>query len=275
MLDGKKMWAVSAGWLDYDNDGLLDLFVSNYCKWEVNQDPVCRPESQRALLLPSQVLRARFPIRFTTITATEPSPTYRRRPASASICGKGMGVVFADYDRDGFMDVFVANDNCPNLLFHNLGGKKFEEVALESGVAYPQSANAISSMGADFKDVYNDGRPTSGTPRRRTNPSRCFATAAVESFVEVTDQSLLGVTRTMSGWSNGIFDFDNDGWKDLFVARGNVLDNVALDLLRKPTASPMRCSATWATASFGRERGAGAAFQTGGAPSRRGIRRSG
>ena len=73
--------------------------------------------------------------------------------------GKGMGAVIADYDGDGFMDIFVANDNRPNFLFHNLGGKKFEEVALESGVAYTQNGSAISGMGADFKDVDNDGRP--------------------------------------------------------------------------------------------------------------------
>ena len=77
----------------------------------------------------------------------------------AKYFGKGMGVAIADYDGDGFMDIFVANDNRPNFLFHNLGGKKFEEVALESGVAYAQSGSAISGMGVDFKDVDNDGRP--------------------------------------------------------------------------------------------------------------------
>ena len=139
-----------------------------------------------------------------------------------------MGAVIADYDGDGFMDVFVANDNMPNFLFHNIGGKRFEEVALESGVAYPQSASAISSMGADFKDVFNDGKPDIWHTATENQSFPLYRNQGGGVFWEATDQSMLGVTRSMSGWSNGIFDFDNDGWKDLFVARGNVLDNVAL-----------------------------------------------
>jgi enediyne biosynthesis protein E4 len=158
ILDGKKMWSVSAAWVDYNNDGLLDLFVSNYCKWEVNKDPFCGPKPElRAYChpnnyanLPNTLYRNNGDGTFTDVSA---------ETGIAKYAGKGMGVAIADYDGDGFMDIFVANDNRPNFLFHNLGGKKFEEVALESGVAYTQSGSAISGMGADFKDVDNDGRP--------------------------------------------------------------------------------------------------------------------
>jgi len=126
------------------------------------------------------------------------------------------------------MDVFVANDNLPNFLFHNIGGKKFEEVAFESGVAYSQNANAISGMGADFKDVFNDGRPDIWHTATENESFPLYRNRGGGVFLEATNQSMLVRTRNMSGWSNGIFDFDNDGWKDLFVARGNVLDNVAL-----------------------------------------------
>ncbi len=139
----------------------------------------------------------------------------------------------ADYDGDGFMDIFVANDNHPNFLLHNIGGKKFEEVALESGVAYSQSANVISGMGADFKDVDNDGHPDIWHTATENETFPLYRNRGSGDFEEITDKSRLSKTRTMSGWSNGIFDFDNDGWKDLFVARGNVLDNVALFSSRK------------------------------------------
>jgi enediyne biosynthesis protein E4 len=225
--DGKKMWSVSAVWFDYNNDGLLDLFVSNYCQWEVNKDPVCRVNpTTRSYChpkyyqpLPNTLYRNNGDGTFTDVSA---------ETGIGKHLGKGMGAVMADYDGDGFMDLFVPNDNMPNFLFHNIGGKKFEEVALESGVAYPQSVNVVSSMGADFKDVFNDGKPDIWHTATENESFPLYRNRGGGVFWDVTDQSLLGGTRNMSGWSNGIFDFDNDGWKDLFVARGNVLDTVAL-----------------------------------------------
>jgi hypothetical protein len=227
ILDGKKMWSVSAAWVDYNNDGLPDLFVSNYCKWEVNKDPVCGPSlAKRAYChpknyepLPNTLYRNNGDGTFTDVS---------QETGIAKHIGKGMGAVIADYDGDGFMDIFVANDNHANFLFHNIAGKRFEEVAFESGVAYPQGANDISGMGADFKDVDNDGRPDIWHTATENESFPLYLNRGAAGFMEVTAASRLFRTRTMSGWANGIFDFDNDGWKDLFVARGNVLDNVAL-----------------------------------------------
>jgi len=231
MLNGKKMWSVSALWVDYNNDGLLDLFVTNYCVWEVNKDPFCGPSPEKRsychptnyLPLPDTLYRNNGDGTFTDVSAeTGINKHY----------GKGMGAVMADYDGDGFMDIFVTNDTMPNFLFHNLGGKKFEEVALEQGVAYPESAKAISGMGADFKDIDNDGRPDIWHTAIENESFPLYRNRGSE-FWESTYQGRLTGTRNMSGWSNGIVDFDNDGWKDLFVARGNVLDNVALFSARK------------------------------------------
>ena len=127
--DGKKMWSIAAGWFDYNNDGHLDLFVSNYCKWEVNKDPYCPlNRGMRAYChpknyapLPNTLYRNNGDGTFTDVSAES---------GNRRSCGKGMGVAFADYDDDGFMDAFVANDTTPTFLFHNLGGKKFEEVGV-------------------------------------------------------------------------------------------------------------------------------------------------
>ncbi len=226
VLDGKKMWSVSAAWLDYNNDGRLDLFVSNYCKWEVNRDPWCGPSpAVRAYChpknyapLPDTLYRNNGDGTFTDVSA---------QAGLSGVPGKGMGAAIADYDGDGFMDIFVANDTHPNFLFHNLGGKKFEEVAVQTGVAYAEAATAISGMGADFRDVDNDGRPDIWHTAIENETFPLYLNRGGTEFFDATARSGLWRTREMSGWSNGIFDFDNDGWKDLFVARGNVLDNVA------------------------------------------------
>ncbi|MFN7993273.1 MAG: CRTAC1 family protein [Bryobacteraceae bacterium] len=224
--DGRKMWSVSAAWVDYNNDGRLDLFVSNYCKWEVNKDPFCGPNPKlRAYChpknyapLPNTLYRNNGDGTFTDVSA---------ETGISGFLGKGMGAVVADYDADGFPDIFVANDTLPNFLFHNLGGRKFEEVGLESGVAYAQGGSALSGMGADFRDVDNDGRPDIWHTSIENESFPLFQNRGGGQFWERTVQSQLSGTRDMSGWSNGIFDFDNDGFKDLFVARGNVLDNVS------------------------------------------------
>jgi enediyne biosynthesis protein E4 len=177
VLDGKKMWSVAAGWFDYDNDGRLDLFVSNYCKWEVNKDPFCGPNPNlRAYCHPKNY--APLP---NTLYHNNGNGTFTDVSAATGISqirGKGMGVAFADYDHDGFMDVFVANDNAPNMLFHNLGGKKFQDVALQTGVAYPESGAYISGMGADFRDIDNDGYDDIWLTAFETIPSRCSRIAA-------------------------------------------------------------------------------------------------
>jgi hypothetical protein len=231
-LDGKKMWSIAAGWFDFDNDGHLDLFVSNYCKWEVNKDPFCGPNANlRAYCHPKNY--APLP---NTLYRNNGNGTFTDVSAKMGIdkfYGKGMGVAFADYDHDGFTDVFVANDNAPNLLFHNLAGQKFEEVALQAGVAYPDSGAFISGMGADFRDVNNDGWDDIWHTAIEGETFPLFKNNHGQ-FSEVTlAAGLTYTTRNMSGWSNGIFDFDNDGWKDLFVARGNTQDNLALLSTRK------------------------------------------
>ena len=227
MYKGEKMWSAAAGWVDYNNDGKLDLFVANYCKWEVNKDPVCLSGGRlRAYChpkfyepLPSTLYRNNGDGTFTDVS--EETGINKK-------LGKGMGVGFNDYDGDGFVDIFVANDNMPNALFHNLNGKAFEELAMDTGVAYSENGKAVSGMGAEFRDLDNDGLPDIWHTATELETFPLFQNRGKGIFIDVTGRS--GVARPtlqMSGWSNGVGDFDNDGLKDLFVARANVLDNIA------------------------------------------------
>jgi len=227
-LDGKKMWSVSAGWFDYNNDGLLDLFVVNYCKWEVNQDPICPLNSQvRGYCHPkfyaplhNTLYRNNGDGTFTDVS---------EQTGIAGKMGKGMSVSFADCDGDGFLDVFVANDTTRNFLFHNIGGKKFEEIGLEAGVAYSAYGTALSGMGSDFRDVNNDGRPDIWHTAIEHETFPLYLNRGGGNFSDATVNSgLAQATVNSSGWGNGIYDLDNDGWKDLFVARSNVMDNISL-----------------------------------------------
>lgn len=222
---GHKMWSVAAGWFDYNNDGLLDLFVANYCQWDPNYEPVCVGLNGRGYChpdsfapLPNTLYRNNGDGTFTDVSA---------ETGISTVLGRGMGVVFADYDGDGFPDVFVANDNSPNVLFRNVGGKRFEEVALQAGVAYNDEGAALAGMGADFRDLNNDGLPDIWHTAIENETFPLFMNEGKGQFRNASQESrVANLTRPMSGWSNAIVDLDNDGWKDLVVARSNVLDNI-------------------------------------------------
>ena len=225
-LDGKKMWSVGAGWFDYNNDGLLDLFVVNYCRWEVNRDPYCtigggtRGYCHPRYYAPTHnsLYRNNGDGTFTDVS---------EETGIASQFGKGMSVSFADYDGDGFLDAFVANDTTRNFLFHNVEGKRFEEVGESAGVAYGSNGAALSGMGSDFRDVNNDGLPDIWHTAVEFETFPLYGNHGHGDFTDLTVNSgLARLTSQMSGWGNAIVDLDNDGWKDLFVARSNVLDNI-------------------------------------------------
>ncbi len=224
---GRKMWSVSAAWLDYNNDGLLDLFVSNYCQWQPDQEPVCKINGQPVFCnpryykpLPNTLYRNNGDGTFTDVSI---------ETGIAEHMGRGMGVAIADYDNDGYPDIFVANDDMPNQLFHNIGGKRFEEVGEDAMVAYAENGQVISGMGVDFRDVFNTGRPGLWVTAMEKETFPLFVNSGNGQFVDGTGKAGLALeTARMSGWSNAILDLDNDGWKDLLVARSNVIDNIAL-----------------------------------------------
>jgi len=225
-MNGKKMWSVGAGWFDYNNDGHLDLFVVNYCVWEVDKDPYCPLKSGvRGYCHPKL-----YQSLHNTLYRNNGDGTFTdvsEETGIASHMGKGMSVSFADYDGDGYLDAFVANDTTPAFLFHNLGGKKFEEVGVPAGVAYAPDGATLSGMGSDFRDLNNDGKPDIWYTAVEHQTFPLLINSGNGDFDDLTQANGLQATKEMSGWGNGIFDFDNDGWKDLFVARANVLDNIS------------------------------------------------
>lgn len=216
-----KMWSVSAGWFDYDNDGKLDLFVSNYVRWDALKEKACGTPDHRLYChpdnyagTPNQLFHNNGDGTFTDVSRTS---------GIAGHIGKGMGVSFADFDGDGFTDVFVANDSIRNFLFRNKGNGTFEEVGLQSGVALSDDGNAIAGMGADFRDYDNDGRPDLIVTGMVNDTYLLFRNQGGKLlFEDYTIRSgLARLTNQLTGWSMGLFDFDNDGWKDLFFANSN------------------------------------------------------
>lgn len=222
-------WSVAAGWFDYDNDGDLDLFVVNYAQWTLAFDRYCgdRTRNIRVYCHPkyftpvaNQLYRNRGDGTFEDVS--QPS-------GIAAHEGRGMSVAFADYDGDGRTDIFVTNDNLPNFLFRNLGRGRFEEVALQAGVALLDHGRPVASMGADFRDYDNDGNPDITVTALTGETFPLFRNIGDGSFRDMTYASQIGSQSVRwSGWGNGFFDFNNDGWKDLFTANSHVNDRIEL-----------------------------------------------
>jgi hypothetical protein len=221
---GGKLWSVGAAWLDYDNDGFLDLFVANYLDWSWASSKVCGEEGKR--LSCSPVMYGGQP---NILYHNNGDGTFADVSEVSGIgqhIGKGMGLAIADYDDDGFMDIFVGNDVMQNFLFKNLGGQGFTEVAIEAGVAYTEDGLPISNMGVDFRDLDDDGRPDLVISSLSGDTFQLYLNTGQGYFLPATYQAGLGYgTVKMSGWGVGAYDLDNDGHKDVFSANSHVSEN--------------------------------------------------
>jgi hypothetical protein len=216
--------SVGAAWFDYDNDGLLDLVVANYTTWTPQTDRRCSVNGVEYYCSPRFYPRATHRLyhnlghgRFEDVT---------EKSGFAAAPGKGMGISIADFNDDGFPDVFISNDTEPNSLFMNKGNGTFEERGLQSGVAYNDQARAVSSMGSDAKDYDNDGRVDIFTNNLRGQIWQLYRNCG-DIFRYVPEQvHLKQLSQPLSGWSTAFIDFDNDGWKDVYSANGDVDDQL-------------------------------------------------
>jgi len=218
--DFGPLWAITAVWVDMNNDGLLDLFVVNYLQWTYSSErrcefdrvgDYCHPKFYKGQ--PNQLFLNNGDGTFRDVS---------KEWGLRSHVGKGMGVAMADYDLDGRPDLFVTNDAAYNSLFHNLGSK-FEEVAFESGVALAEDGSFVSGMGTDFRDFNNDGYPDIAFVALTGQTFPLFQNTGKGAFREITTESgMHEASLSMSGYGAALYDFDNDGWKDLFVSGGHV-----------------------------------------------------
>ncbi len=222
-------WSTGAAFGDYDGDGFVDLMVSRYTEFDVNHLPEfgagatcrfrgipvqCGPRGMKGL--GDSLYHNNGDGTFTDLSV---------KSGIDKLIGKGMGVAFPDYDNDGYTDLFISNDTFRNFPLHNNRDGTFSETGILNGVAYNENGKSVAGMGADFRDVDNDGLPDifvvavlGDTFPLLRNRGRDFA--------DITSSS--GVERATSGitaWGSGIYGFDNDGFKDLFATCASILDN--------------------------------------------------
>ncbi|HEX3248399.1 MAG TPA: CRTAC1 family protein [Pyrinomonadaceae bacterium] len=221
-------WSTSAGWFDYDRDGRLDLFVARYMDWDFeNGSMFCGG--------PTSVLRAYcHPDNFKGAAnilyhqrADGSFDDVSRISGMADEVGKGLGVAFADFDNDGWTDVFVANDSVHQSLYRNKGDGTFEDIALISGAAYDENGKTFAGMGIDCADYDNDGYVDILITTLSNEKYALYRNNGDLSFTYATNTTAVGqITLLNSGWGTRFVDVDNDGWRDLFVAQGHVLDTI-------------------------------------------------
>jgi hypothetical protein len=219
-LEYGPLWSVGAVWVDVNNDGLLDLFVINYMKWDIKHEPSCPIDGHADYCNPKMYKPTPNQLFLNNGdgTFTDASAKWGLR----SHPGKGMAGATADFDLDGKMDVFVANDKEFNYFFRNKG-TSFDEIGFDANVALREDGVFISGMGVDFRDLDNDGYPDIVVVALDNETFPIYRNAGKGTFAEVTEQSgMTMLSLAMGGYSPTIADFDNDGWKDIFVSRGHV-----------------------------------------------------
>ncbi|MCP5111302.1 MAG: CRTAC1 family protein [bacterium] len=222
-----REWAGSAGFLDYDNDGHLDLFICRYMKYRYDVDHRCGLETTYGRTYCHPRL---FPSASNYLFHNNGDGTFTDASQSAGIQefeGKALGVAFADFDQNGWVDIAVANDKIPQFLFQNNGDGTFDEVAFLSGFALNEDGMEFSGMGIAFEDLNSDGLPDLFVTTLSQEKFAVFFNAGDETFTYTTAMSNVGsISYRHGGWGLGVFDYDNDSGSDIFIATSHVMDNI-------------------------------------------------
>jgi hypothetical protein len=220
-------WSSSAGFFDYDNDGKLDLFVTRYLEWSFADNRYCgeRKPNGRAYCHPDNYSGIANVLYHNNGDGTFTDVSQKAGIANPQ--GKSLGVAFADFDGDGWTDIYVANDSVQCFLYRNNHDGTFADVSLTAGVGFNEDGKTFAGMGVDFADYDNDGHPDIVVTDLSDQRYMLYRNNGDGSFTDVTDRSGVGrATLKYSGWSTRLVDIDNDGWKDLFTAQGHVMDNI-------------------------------------------------
>ena len=217
--------SIQGAWFDYDNDGLLDLVLSNYTLWTPELDQRCSKDNEEIYCHPK--IYVRVPHRLYHNLGDGRFEDVTEKSGFSKSPGKGMGIGIADFNDDGWTDVFIANDTEPNFLYLNQRNGTFKESGLLYGVAYNDEGATVSAMGCDVKDYDNDGWVDVFYNNLMGQIWALFRNQRGKSFQYVSPATkILLMSGSRSGWSNGFIDYNNDGWKDLFSANGDV-DNLS------------------------------------------------
>ena len=222
-------WSSSAAFVDIDNDGLLDLIVARYLDWSFDNNPYCGEHlpGHRAYCSPDVFHGVPLLLfhndgggHFSDIT---------QKAGLGKLEGKGLGIAIADMDHDGRTDIVIANDSVREFLLHNKGNGAFEDVAIEAGTAVDEDGRTYAGMGVDFADYDNDGEADIIVTDLSDQKYALYRNLGKGTFNYETGASGLGmISRPYAGWGVKFMDYDNDGWKDLFIAQGHVLDTIQL-----------------------------------------------
>lgn len=225
---GPTEWSTSTGFFDFDRDGDLDLYVVNYVDYRLNDNPYCglRKEGYRMYCNPTifdgmadRLFRNSGNGTFTDIS---------QRAGIANPAGKGLGVTFCDFDRDGVTDIYVANDLVRNFLYRNNGDGTFQDAAYGAGVGFDINGKPQAGMGVDCADVDGNGLPDIFVTNFSEELNTLYANRGDGIFEDITTDAGLGSGYLPLGFGTKMFDFDNDGDLDLHVTNGHVIDNVKL-----------------------------------------------
>ena len=218
-------FSTSAAFFDYNRDGLLDLFVCRYLDWSLESSKYCGRENIRDYCSPRDfhgvqnlLFRNNGDGTFSDVS---------KEMGVALSAGKGLGIAVNDLDRDGWPDIYVANDQVPNFLFRNRQGKFFEEIGLRSATAMNENGSTFAGMGVDFADYDNDGWPDIFVTALSLEGYVLFRNNHDGTFDDVSEKSgVKQASRYLSGWGTKMLDFENDGWKGLFVANSHVMPGI-------------------------------------------------
>jgi enediyne biosynthesis protein E4 len=223
-------WCTSACFVDYDRDGRLDLIVTRYLDWDFSRNIWCGDpgpkHNDRSYCHPNQFRPAAHILYHNNSDGTFTDVT--KESGFGSAPGKGLGVAIHDFDGDGWPDILIANDSFGQQLFRNRGNSTFEEIGVSAGLAYDEDGRAFSGMGLDFADYDNDGKPDIFIDALAGEKYALFHNTG-GGFEYVSHTAGVGrISLPHSGWGAKFVDYDNDGWKDLFVGQGHVMDDIEL-----------------------------------------------
>jgi hypothetical protein len=221
-------WSTSAGFFDYDRDGYLDLYVVNYLDYRLDDNPYCGQAKEGYRMYCHPTLFDGKADRLFHNNGNGTFSDVSKQAGIANPAGKGLGVTFCDFNRDGLTDIYVANDTVRNFLYRNTGTGTFVDEAYRAGVGFDPNGKPRAGMGTDCADVDGNGLPDLFVTNFSEELNGLFVNQGDGIFEEVTTKAGLGSSFLPLGFGTKLFDADNDGDADIYVTNGHVIDNVKL-----------------------------------------------